>query len=109
MFFFSLKKKKRLPWARCYAEYVPTSMGGRCEEDLWNLIAWVQIQAQVPAIILWVTNFSGIWNSVALSLLFGFTIAISVNPLNLPTSPVMTDTSGIPILQTGKLRCGESK
>ena len=83
-------------------------MGGRREEELWNLIAWVQIQAQVLAVILWVTNFSGIWNSVALPLLFGFTVAISVRPLNLPTNPVMTGTSGIPVLQRGKLNCGES-
>lgn len=103
------KKKKQLPWARCYVEYVLISMGGRREEELWNLIAWVQIQAQVLAVILWITNFSGIWNSVALSLLFGFTVAISVSALNLPTNPVMTGISGIPILQRGKLSCGESK
>lgn len=84
-------------------------MGGRREEELWNLIAWVQIQAQVLAVLLWIANFSGIWSSVALSLLFGFTIAICVNPLNLPTNRVMTGTSGTPILQRGKLSCGESR
>lgn len=78
-----------------------TSLGGRRNEELWNLIAWVQIQAQVLAALLWIANFSGIWSSVALSLLFGFTIAISVNPLNLPTSRVMTGTSGTPFYREG--------